>query len=100
MKVKAHPRQPDWLLAKVRRRACEEADAATNPWCAYDLFVSQARGPGPPPARASRIAPLALTRPRLYPQAPCTYCACSIFETLARRLFMQFARLTRCGTWH
>ncbi len=65
MKVKAHPRQPDWLLAKVRRRACEEADAATNPWCAYDLFVSQARGPGLPPARASLFR-----APNFNPPAP------------------------------
>ena len=38
-----HPSQPDWLLAKVRRLVCEEASAATNPWCAFDLFVSQVR---------------------------------------------------------
>ena len=40
---KMHPSQPDWLLAKVRRLVCEEASAATNPWCAFDLFVSQVR---------------------------------------------------------
>ena len=43
MECKVHPTQPDWLLAKVRRMECEEAGSATNPWCAFDLFVSQAR---------------------------------------------------------
>ena len=43
MECKVHPTQPDWLLAKVRRIECEEAGSATNPWCAFDLFVSQAR---------------------------------------------------------
>ena len=38
---KIHPNRPDWILAKVRRSVCEEWDASTNPWCAYDLFVSQ-----------------------------------------------------------
>ena len=38
---KIHPIRPDWILAKVRRSVCEEWDASTNPWCAYDLFVSQ-----------------------------------------------------------
>lgn len=45
-----HPTQPDWLLAKVRRMECEEAGSATNPWCAFDLFVSQARTSAPPAA--------------------------------------------------
>ena len=39
--LKIHPNRPDWILAKVRRSVCEEWDASTNPWCAYDLFVSQ-----------------------------------------------------------
>ena len=42
-KLKIHPNRPDWILAKVRRSVCEEWDASTNPWCAYDLFVSQVR---------------------------------------------------------
>ncbi|KAK9845742.1 hypothetical protein WJX81_001203 [Elliptochloris bilobata] len=41
MECKVHPTQPDWLLAKVRRMECEESGSATNPWCAFDLFVSQ-----------------------------------------------------------
>ncbi|CAL5221253.1 g3408 [Coccomyxa viridis] len=44
--LKIHPNRPDWILAKVRRSVCEEWDASTNPWCAYDLFVSQDFGKG------------------------------------------------------
>ena len=47
MECKVHPTQPDWLLAKVQRMECEEAGSATNPWCAFDLFVSQARTSAP-----------------------------------------------------
>ena len=39
--IKTHPRQPDWLAAQVRRRDCLEAGARTNPWCAWDVFVSK-----------------------------------------------------------
>lgn len=45
--IKTHPKQPDWLAAQVRRRDCLEAGARTNPWCAWDLFVSKVRLPLP-----------------------------------------------------
>ena len=35
--------RPQWILAKVRRQVCEQWDASTNPWCAFDLFLTQVR---------------------------------------------------------
>lgn len=39
MELKIHPRVPDWILAKVRRKDCL-VDASSNA-CAHDLFVSK-----------------------------------------------------------
>lgn len=38
---KLHPNREKWILAKTQRHECNQADAATSKWCAYDLFVSK-----------------------------------------------------------
>ena len=39
MELKIHPRVPDWLLAKVRRKDCLVDFTSTA--CAHDLFISK-----------------------------------------------------------
>ena len=39
MELKIHPRVPDWLLAKVRRKDCLVDVSSTA--CAHDLFISK-----------------------------------------------------------
>lgn len=39
MEIKIHPRRPDWILSKVRRKDC--LVDLTSAACAHDLFISQ-----------------------------------------------------------
>ncbi len=56
--IKTHPRQPEWLAAQVRRKACLEAGARTNIWCAWDLFISKVFSQPPPPPPPPPPSPL------------------------------------------
>ena len=42
--LRLHPNQTEWILSRVQRNDCLEygQDIRTNPYCAHDLFVSQA----------------------------------------------------------